>query len=255
LIWDLANEPRAYTDSTGSVLNPWINEMAAYVKSIDSNHVLSTGIEGWYGYASGVDFVQSQSSPYIDIVTFHDFPDYYGLSSDQALGWIRDRANSAQNTLKKPVYIGEFGKMVYRDAPDASTQMRTRNTLYKDIYSTAASVGVDGIGFWLLSGHQDDGTLYPDYDHFTVYSPEDGSTCRVIKSGSSLFVPSSGGKGGKPKSAQGTTTMAASSYETTRITQTILLLRGSVSAGKHWLELYNQTSLIPRDFDSDLYAQ
>lgn len=28
-----------------------------------------------------------------------------------------------------------------------------------------------GALFWILSGKQDDGTLYPDYDGFTVYCP------------------------------------------------------------------------------------
>ncbi len=251
LAWDLANEPRAYTDTAGLVLDPWIDEMAAYIKSVDPNHLLSTGVEGWYGYTdTGVDFIRSQSSPNIDIATFHLFPDYYGLTSAQALQWIQDRANDATNALNKPVYIGEFGKMVDRSASDASTQMRTRDSLYKNIYSTASSAGVDGLGFWLLSGRQDNGTLYPDYDRFTVYYPEDSSTDRVIKSGSSLFVTASGGKGGKKSSTQSMT-----SIESEKITQAQLMMRRNILSGKHWLSSYNQTSFIPRGFDTDLFAE
>ncbi|NQU94811.1 MAG: cellulase family glycosylhydrolase [Candidatus Omnitrophica bacterium] len=191
LMWELGNEPRAYGDSTGDTLNPWINEMAEYVKGVDPNHLLSTGIEGWYGYSDGVDFIESQSSPYVDVATFHLFPDYYNLSDEQALQWIRDRASDAQNVLNKPVYIGEFGKMVDRSAPDVRTQTKARDGLYRNIYNTAASSGANGVGFWILYGDS-----YPDYDNFGVYYPSDRSTNRVIKSGSELFVTSSGGSGG-----------------------------------------------------------
>ncbi|MBI4974827.1 MAG: cellulase family glycosylhydrolase [Candidatus Omnitrophica bacterium] len=260
LAWELANEPRAYTDSTGSILNPWINEMAQYIKGIDSNHLLSAGVEGWYGYKdwygspTGVDFVTSQSSPYIDIATFHLFPDYYNLSEVQSLQWISNRASSAQNSLGKPVYIGEFGKMVDRAASNAGSQMKARNDLYKNIYNTASSSGVDGLGFWLLSGHQDDGSLYPDYDHFTVYYPEDRSTSRVIKSGSALFVPASG-RGGRNKNSTSITT-TADSYELVEPVGNRSFGRVGGSVVRPWLrssDIYRIFSDLPAGFNLENY--
>lgn len=194
LIWELANEPRANTDSTGTVLNPWINEMAQYVKSIDPNHLLSAGVEGWYGYKdtwgsnTGVDFVTSQSSPYIDIATFHLFPDDYNLTDTQAIQWVTDRAGIAQTILKKPVYIGEFGKKVDRTATDTATQMRKRDAFLKNIYSTASSAKINGLGLWMIASLQDGGAWYPDYDRYTIYYGKDASTTKIIKSGSSSFL-------------------------------------------------------------------
>jgi len=55
--WELMNEPR-YQDqtpnenSTGTTLRAWVDEMAAYVKSIDPNHMVGTGLEG-HGAAYG----------------------------------------------------------------------------------------------------------------------------------------------------------------------------------------------------------
>ncbi|OGW76071.1 MAG: hypothetical protein A2Z72_01745 [Omnitrophica bacterium RBG_13_46_9] len=260
LTWELGNEPRAYTDYNGSILNPWINEMAEYIKGIDSNHLLSTGIEGWYGYSDGVDFVGSQSSPYIDIATFHLFPDYYNLNDAQALQWIQDRVSDAHTILNKPVYIGEFGKMVDRDAVDARTQMKARDSLYTAIYNTSASIGTNGLGFWILYG--DD---YPDYDNFGVYQPADRSTCRIIKTGSALFVStSSSGNGGgngkpdKPGKNQSLSTTSTESIETeynstdsgnTQDDALWLGIRERRLSKKLLLEYYDELNPIPGTFE------
>ena len=58
--------------------------------------------------------------------------------------------------------LGEFGW----------SDKATRNPVYQhwtDAWSSgpAATVAL----YWILSGNQDDGTLYPDYDGFTVYCP------------------------------------------------------------------------------------
>ena len=50
LAWELANEARARTAGL-AVLNAWMQEMSGYIKSIDSNHLVSSGIEGFYADA------------------------------------------------------------------------------------------------------------------------------------------------------------------------------------------------------------
>ncbi len=39
--WNLINEPRCY--KCGTVLEGWVKEMAAYVKALDPNHLLTVG--------------------------------------------------------------------------------------------------------------------------------------------------------------------------------------------------------------------
>jgi len=243
LMWELGNEPRAYTDATGDILNPWIDEIAQHLQTVDTNHLVSSGSEGWYGYNDGVDFIESHSSPYIDVASMHLFPDYYNLSDTQALQWITDRASDAQNILNKPVYIGEFGKMADRNAADFRDQMKQRDNLYKNIYNTAAGSGVNGLGFWILYGNN-----YPDYDNFGVYYPTDRSTNRVIKSGSSLFVTSSGdhGKGGGGKgNGKGNNKTTSASLAETSDAQTL--------SRRDFLKLYNSGNLTPENPNYDLY--
>ncbi|KAG0492768.1 hypothetical protein HPP92_006166 [Vanilla planifolia] len=50
--WELMNEPRCLSDSSGNTIQAWITEMAAHVKSIDQNHLLEAGLEGFYGQSS-----------------------------------------------------------------------------------------------------------------------------------------------------------------------------------------------------------
>ena len=69
--------------------------------------------------------------------------------------------------------------------------MQTRNQVYTDWYSKLDETGADGAMFWLLSGHEDNGTLYADYDRFTVYYPEDNTTCTVIQNYSDTVLAKS----------------------------------------------------------------
>ena len=63
--------------------------MAAYVKSIDPNHLLEVGIEGFYGestpqrkdvnpgYEVGTDFISNHQIPGVDFATIHAYPDQW----------------------------------------------------------------------------------------------------------------------------------------------------------------------------------
>lgn len=69
----------------------WIEEMSAYVKSIDKKHLLTVGSEGFYGPTSpkrketvnpgewhdsyGVDFIRNFNVSDIDFGSIHLYPD------------------------------------------------------------------------------------------------------------------------------------------------------------------------------------
>lgn len=45
--WDLINEPVCRDCAPGTIAG-WVKEMAAYVKGLDSKHLLTVGEEGFY---------------------------------------------------------------------------------------------------------------------------------------------------------------------------------------------------------------
>lgn len=52
LAWNLINEPRCekwVTPDCPAKLNAWYSKMAGYVKSVDRNHLVSSGSEGFFG--------------------------------------------------------------------------------------------------------------------------------------------------------------------------------------------------------------
>ena len=49
LAWSLSNEPRCDGDYSGSSLQGWIDATAEFLKSIDPNHLITVGAEGFLG--------------------------------------------------------------------------------------------------------------------------------------------------------------------------------------------------------------
>lgn len=186
MMWELGNEPRCTSDTTGAKLQAWIDEMAAFIKSLDSKHLLGTGMEGFYNGSEGSDYIKNNQNPNIDICSAHLYPDHWSYTEAQCLAWIEDHARDAHEVLGKPFYLGEFGWMADQ------TSLAKRNQVYTDWYDKLDAVNSDGAMFWLLSGHQDDGTLYQDYDKFTVYYPENSSTCAIISDYSAKVAAKSG---------------------------------------------------------------
>lgn len=74
-------------------MQDWLEEMAAFVKSIDKNHLLTVGFEGFYGPSSppeklsvnpgewyktaGSDFIRNNKISDIDFASVHIYPDQW----------------------------------------------------------------------------------------------------------------------------------------------------------------------------------
>lgn len=184
LAWELINEPRVPLDRSGDVLNRWIEEMSAYVKSIDRNHLVTTGSEGFYAKADshdwkfsgieGGDFVRNHSVPAVDIASFHLWPSSsrYSMTLADVDAWIKMHADDAKQ-MDKPLVLFEYGE--YRGYNGDTVE---RDRLYRLVRDKAKEYGLAGTNFWFL--------LHKDYrrhdDGSAVFYPEDASTIDIIKS-------------------------------------------------------------------------
>lgn len=166
LMWELANEPRVDKTRTQDLYS-WVNEMAGFIKTIDPNHLVSTGSEG----DQDTDLYLTHQSPHIDIVSFHLYPEDWGLSPEKAESYIRNQIVIAKEIINKPVFCGEFGLR----------NQSLRSETYQRWYESFKIHNIDGALFWLLSGRRDDGSLYPDYDGFTIYHPQSSAQIPAIQ--------------------------------------------------------------------------
>ncbi len=177
--WELANEPRCsafgfYPRSptcTSQTLVTWADEMSRYVKSIDKQHLLSAGDEGFYctdptsndftiNCSDGVDTLALADLPKMDAMSFHLYPDNWGKDPSFGTPWILRHIQDGRR-IHERVLLGEF----------AIKNKAIRNPLYKEWTDTILANGGGGALYWILSDKQDGGTLYPDFDGFTVYCP------------------------------------------------------------------------------------
>jgi len=126
MAWELANEPQCRDDSmprspsgcTNQTMIDWITDSAAYIRSIDQNHLIGTGDDGSFcnpgspdlfdNCSAGVDSLGFSSVANIDMVGLHLYPDLCGRGIAWADSYIDEHAQEAA-TLGKPFYMGEFG--------------------------------------------------------------------------------------------------------------------------------------------------
>jgi mannan endo-1,4-beta-mannosidase len=164
LAWELANEPRAM-DVDNGVLLDWIEDTAAFITGIDPNHLVSTGMEGFYAQSGNPEypddwrhdgsqapgFIACHAVDDIDACSVHLYPDSWDMTHAAGADWIERHTRDAAEELGKPCYLGEFGVPVDRtDGVNDAEQLAVRNEAYASWYETMLEVGTDGAMVWDL---------------------------------------------------------------------------------------------------------
>ncbi|KAL8734380.1 MAG: hypothetical protein Q9166_001578 [cf. Caloplaca sp. 2 TL-2023] len=121
--WELCNEPRC-SGCNSNIITKWASDTSAYIKSLDRNHMVSLGDEGWltstsantiqkyeqsYAYTGyeGVDFQANLAIKTLDYGTFHMYPNQWGYNYTWGSTWIAQH-NDIGKALNKPVLLEEF---------------------------------------------------------------------------------------------------------------------------------------------------
>jgi mannan endo-1,4-beta-mannosidase len=181
--WELGNELRCRVDLVvnPTLCNPdvttaWADEMAKHIKSIDKNHMVAMGDEGWldlpsvphgtgdtvkeyypYNGFDGIDTEKLLMLDSIDFGTAHLYPDHWGQTAEWGAKWINEHAD-LMDKHNKPFILEEYGWK----------NKENRWAIYKLWTDTILQRKLSGDNFWMLGGLMSDGKYYPDYDSFTM---------------------------------------------------------------------------------------
>jgi mannan endo-1,4-beta-mannosidase len=201
--WELGNEPRCRNfgkfdrlqDCKPETITSWVKEMSAHIKSLDPNHMVAVGDEGFFNRSGGtgepytgkdgVDHEAFLALDSIDFGTFHLYPDSWSTGLKWANKWITDHIEAAQKA-GKPTVLEEYGLAIKRDDKTGKVTggFERRKAAYTNWNNLLLKRGANASMFWLLvgvdPGNKDTG-YYQDYDHFSVYNLPDDESAKLIR--------------------------------------------------------------------------
>ncbi len=166
--WELANEPRGINNV--EAYHSWIEQTTSYIKTLDQNHLLTLGSEGYTPYpgANGMDFKKDHDYKNVDYTCVHIWIENFGWydpekpkatfdkSIEKAVKYLERQAIEAKE-LNKPLVLEEFG--IARDGRsyDSTSSTIQRDHFYhivfQKIYEMASTdSSISGCNFWAWSG-------------------------------------------------------------------------------------------------------
>lgn len=210
--WQLANEPRPGTGQMPpeaiQAYYDWIEGTAGFIKTLDPNHLVSSGSEGERGSLDSMKiFIEAHDTPNIDYLTFHmwaknwswidpaNMAETFSGAQENAGNYILSHIEIAEQ-LNKPLVMEEFG--FPRDGEEYSTSSPTtfRDQYYKMVFDLVEEHNVlAGTNFWSWGGFgeaQNENYWWKEGDPFTGDPPQepqglnsvfasDSSTLKIIK--------------------------------------------------------------------------
>jgi len=171
MAWQLANEPRPW-GIPEQVENyyRWVDSTAAFIHSIDPNHLVTTGNEGTMGSLGSEEYyLTAHKSRFIDYMTFHlwaknwgwfdakKITETYPSTESKAVDYLKLHFKFAR-LLDKPITLEEFG--MARDSeifiPGYPSTARDHyfQTIFQLVYDSAsAGAAIAGTNFWTWGGY------------------------------------------------------------------------------------------------------
>ena len=165
MAWQLCNEPRPFAKENKAAFAQWISEAAALIKSIDPNHLVSTGSEGYIGCEVDMELCEKiHSDKNIDYLTIHIWPVNWGWAPrnnpdsgiDNAClesGKYIDEHIVLANKLNRPLVIEEFGYSRKGNESGTGIPTDSRDKFYRYIFGRVAEgAPLAGCNFWGWGG-------------------------------------------------------------------------------------------------------
>ncbi len=167
--WQIGNEPRAFSDANKPAFATWMADVAAQIRSLDANHLISSGSEGKHGCEQDMDlFEKIHADANIDYLNFHMWPYNWGWAPQDSLSESLERAKANSKAYidehmvlarkyRKPAVMEEFGfpRDGFRFSRESTTA--TRDAYYEYIFGLITDKDLyDGLfagaNFWAWGG-------------------------------------------------------------------------------------------------------
>ena len=197
--WQVANEPRAFSEENKPLLLEWIGSTARLIKDIDPNHMVSVGSEGSHGCEADIElWGRIHEIPEIDYATIHIWPYNWGWvdsatliqNVDTAIVNARayiDRHAAIARRLGKPLVLEEFGYP--RDGMNYAPASATsgRDAFYSAITSFCGpDQPLAGYNVWGWGGY-----ARPVHDTWQPGDPYSGDPAQEAQGLNSVFAADS----------------------------------------------------------------
>lgn len=163
--WQIGNEPRAFSGENKEAFAIWMAKISKLIKSLDRNHLVSTGSKGKHGCEEDLAlFERIHANVNIDYMNIHIWPYNWEWASPDSLS---EKLESAQLQSKqyidehleiaqkygKPLVLEEFGYPRDGFQFDKATTTQARDIYYKYMFSLTTDTatqptGLAGCIFW-----------------------------------------------------------------------------------------------------------
>ncbi len=165
MAWEIINEPRPMQKTALPAFEEWIQHVAALVKSLDKNHLLTTGSEG--DIATDFDmeaYKKIHADKNIDYLTIHIWPKNWSWFKDTSIvAGYSNVLNNADDYIKrhlkvagelnKPLVIEEFGLPRDKHSFSIDATTNSRDKFYNFIFTAVTkNPGIAGCNFWAFGG-------------------------------------------------------------------------------------------------------
>lgn len=198
MAWELANEPRCFVNDSlhKAKFVEWVDQQSTLIKSIDPNHLVTTGSEGEHGCEEDlVLFNAIHTLPNIDYACIHIWPNNWGwlgkfkqnydddktiaadapdpiidrvpLACDSTLAYI-NRAYELMSAAGRPMVLEEFGYPRDRYLFTPGSPTKGRDAYYRYVFDIIRDSGkIAGCNFWGWGGLAEvKHTIWQPYDDY-----------------------------------------------------------------------------------------
>ncbi len=161
--WQICNEPRCFDKDNKELFFEWLTSTGRLIKSIDPNHLVSTGSEGMFGCEVDIDlWARIHNDDAIDYANIHIWPyNWQWVNADNltdglgnAFEQTAEYVAAHRKLTDKPLVLEEFGYPRDFMALAPGSPVTARDAYYSFVASLLTEgKDLNGINFWAWGGY------------------------------------------------------------------------------------------------------